>query len=56
MPDDVDWQGIANSRAVMKKDGTPNVKHTSQMSYLSVDITDIRQMQTWKVNGLSVEI
>lgn len=26
MPDDVDWQGIANSRAVMKKDGTPNVK------------------------------
>ena len=26
MPDDVDWQAIANSRAVMKKDGTPNVK------------------------------
>ena len=26
MPADVDWQGIANSRALLKKDGTPNVK------------------------------
>ena len=26
MPADVDWQAIADSRAVMKKDGTPNVK------------------------------
>ncbi len=26
MPDDIDWQAIANSRAIMKKDGTPNVK------------------------------
>ena len=26
MPDDIDWQAIADSRAVMKKDGTPNVK------------------------------
>jgi hypothetical protein len=26
MPADVDWQEIANSRAILKKDGTPNVK------------------------------
>ena len=26
MPADVDWQEIANSRALLKKDGTPNVK------------------------------
>ena len=26
MPADTDWQAIADSRAVMKKDGTPNVK------------------------------
>lgn len=26
MPADVDWQKIANSRAILKKDGTPNVK------------------------------
>ena len=26
MPADVDWQAIADSRAVLKKDGTPNVK------------------------------
>lgn len=26
MPADIDWQAIADSRAVMKKDGTPNVK------------------------------
>lgn len=26
MPADVDWQSIADSRAMMKKDGTPNVK------------------------------
>jgi hypothetical protein len=26
MPDDIDWQSIADSRAAMKKDGTPNVK------------------------------
>lgn len=31
MPDDVDWQGIANSRAQMKKDGTPNVR-TAQIT------------------------
>ena len=26
MPADVDWQAIADSRAILKKDGTPNVK------------------------------
>lgn len=31
MPDDVDWQGIANSRAQIKKDGTPNVR-TAQIT------------------------
>jgi len=31
MPADVDWQEIANSRAIMKKDGTPNIK-TAQIT------------------------
>jgi len=37
MPADVDWQEIANSRASMKKDGTPNVKTAQITDELPVD-------------------
>ena len=56
MPADVDWQAIADSRAVLKKDGTPNVKTAHITDELPFDgyyryKTNPNMQGNWLISG-----
>lgn len=56
MPADVDWQSIANKRAELKKDGTPNVKTAHITDELPLDgfyryKTNPNMQGNWLISG-----